>query len=89
MSAENLPTSELVERTLRESWGLSDFELDLAIAQAQARRDVHAAHGRAAGAEVWSDLLCRLVDARRLRAEVARDTDAPDLLSRILGGESR
>ena len=67
-----------VAEIVRDSWGLDDLQLDLAIGQAGARRDVYAAHGRSEAADVWNDLLIELCDARRERARVARELSDPN-----------
>lgn len=67
--------------------GLSDYDLDVHIAVAAARRNVAAAHGYAKTADEWQDMLLACDDVRRERkalSDAAEDavlgiSDATDL----------
>ena len=69
------PTIDLlVEQILREAAGMSDFELDEALAVAVARRDVAAAHGRGRSV-VWANVAIAFDELRAARADVAREVE--------------
>lgn len=64
-----------IEGIRRSAAGLTDYQLDLAIAETQARRGVAAAHKLPRTADTYNDLLCALVDVRTMRHQAAREID--------------
>lgn len=77
----------LIEGIRRGAGALSAYQLDVAIAETQARRDVSAVHKLPQTAERWNDLLIALADVRMMRAQVAReieDMTGPAVLVRPL-----
>lgn len=80
-----------VEGLRRDAAGLDDYQLDLALAVAQARRDVAAAHRLDRTAAVWQDVLLAYDDVRRarqrVRAEIEELTGPPPPIIRALTPE--
>lgn len=80
-----------IEGIRRNAAGLSDYDLDVALAVAVARRNVAAAHRMPEVAEVWADLTVALDDVRRMRAAAMRDiaalTAPPEATTRPLTAE--
>lgn len=80
-----------IEGMRRNAAGLSDYDLDVALAVAVARRNVAAAHRMPQTAEVWADLTIALDDVRRMRAaalrEIAALTGPPEPTTRPLTAE--
>jgi hypothetical protein len=93
MTPDDTPESveTQVERIRRHAGGLSDYRLDLAIAETQARRDVAAAHRLPGAAAMWNGLLIALADVRTVRTQTAREiedlTGPPSPIVRALTAE--
>ena len=68
-------TEALIEAVRRESAALEDYDLDVRIAETQARRDVAAAHRYAESAEAYNRLLMALADVRSEREAVRREIE--------------
>ena len=80
-------TEALIEDVRRESAGLEDYDLDIRIAETQARRDVAAAHKHAESAEAYNRLLMALADVRSEREAVRleiEDLTGPGIRTRPL-----
>ena len=80
-------TEALIEAVRRESAGLEDYDLDVRIAETQARRDVAAAHRYAESAEAYNRLLQALADVRSERDAVRleiEDLTGPGIRTRPL-----
>ena len=80
-------TEALIEAVRRESAGLEDYDLDVRIAETQARRDVAAAHRYAESAEAYNHLLLALADVRSEREAVRleiEDLTGPGIRTRPL-----
>ena len=85
----NVPESieTMIEAVRRESAGLEDYDLDVRIAETQARRDVAAAHRYAESAEASNHLLLALADVRSEREAVRleiEDLTGPGIRTRPL-----
>ena len=89
----NVPksTEALIEAVRRESAGLEDYDLDVRIAETQARRNVAAGHEYAESAEQYNRLLIALADVREEREAVRREiedlTGPPSPIVRALTAE--
>lgn len=77
MNDDRIPASleQQIEAVRRGALDLDAWRLDEHLACATARRDVAAAHGKSAAAEVWNDVAIEFADIRRARYEVAREID--------------
>ena len=89
----NVPESieTMIEGVRREAAALGDYDLDVRIAETQARRNVAAGHEYAESAEQYNRLLIALADVREEREAVRREiedlTGPPSPIVRALTAE--